>query len=336
MFNNWHKKEKPIQGLMGFGGGATGNLAGGGASSGFSGTGGSYEKTPGDGYKYHMFKNGGPTTFTVDPGFNGDTTGVEILVVAGGGGGGNRTGGGGGAGGVAFASNIPLPSSLAGNNLIITVGGGNDGPGNGQDSVFGPGQPFEIRSLGGGTGGTDGLAAGPGGSGGGGHYEYVGGNGLQPQQNPGKPWVTNYGNNGNSGYAPHPWESGAGGGAGSGATAGGPGYRGQAGSGVSIPTFPSPKFCPPGDPWHAALSGRGSNQALYGGGGGAGSYPPYSPSLNMPSGAIDGGGGYAPNGSNGGDGINGTGGGGGGATNGPDSPNAGKGGDGVVVIRYPI
>ena len=30
MFNNWHKKEKPIQGMMGMGGGATGYLVGGG------------------------------------------------------------------------------------------------------------------------------------------------------------------------------------------------------------------------------------------------------------------------------------------------------------------
>ena len=30
MLNNWHKKEKPIQGMMGMGGGATGYLAGGG------------------------------------------------------------------------------------------------------------------------------------------------------------------------------------------------------------------------------------------------------------------------------------------------------------------
>ena len=30
MFNNWFKKEKPFQGLMGFGGGATGSLTGGG------------------------------------------------------------------------------------------------------------------------------------------------------------------------------------------------------------------------------------------------------------------------------------------------------------------
>ena len=29
MFNNWHKKEKPIQGMMGMGGGATGSLVGG-------------------------------------------------------------------------------------------------------------------------------------------------------------------------------------------------------------------------------------------------------------------------------------------------------------------
>lgn len=34
MFNNWEKKEKPIQGMMGMGGGATGYLAGGSTSAG--------------------------------------------------------------------------------------------------------------------------------------------------------------------------------------------------------------------------------------------------------------------------------------------------------------
>ena len=34
MLNNWFKKEKPIQGMMGFGGGATGNLVGGAALNG--------------------------------------------------------------------------------------------------------------------------------------------------------------------------------------------------------------------------------------------------------------------------------------------------------------
>ena len=33
MLNNWHKKEKPIQGMMGFGGGATGYLVGGAGGS---------------------------------------------------------------------------------------------------------------------------------------------------------------------------------------------------------------------------------------------------------------------------------------------------------------
>ena len=32
MLNNWEKKEKPIQGMMGMGGGATGYLVGGGPS----------------------------------------------------------------------------------------------------------------------------------------------------------------------------------------------------------------------------------------------------------------------------------------------------------------
>ena len=30
MFNNWYRKEQPIQGMMGMGGGATGYLTGGG------------------------------------------------------------------------------------------------------------------------------------------------------------------------------------------------------------------------------------------------------------------------------------------------------------------
>ena len=33
MLNNWEKKEKPIQGMMGMGGGATGYLVGGGGNT---------------------------------------------------------------------------------------------------------------------------------------------------------------------------------------------------------------------------------------------------------------------------------------------------------------
>ena len=52
---------------MGFGGGATGNLVGAsGGGGGFSGTGGTNTVDSG-GYRYHFFRYGGPSTFTVDP-----------------------------------------------------------------------------------------------------------------------------------------------------------------------------------------------------------------------------------------------------------------------------
>ena len=66
MFNNWHKKEKPIQGMMGFGGGATGYLVGGNALGPFQLTGGT-KSVIGD-YTFHKFTNGMPGTFTVDDG----------------------------------------------------------------------------------------------------------------------------------------------------------------------------------------------------------------------------------------------------------------------------
>lgn len=336
MFNNWYKKEKPIQGLMGFGGGAASKLVSRAASNPFSGTGG-VTSTPGDGYRYHMFKSG-PNPFVIDEGYGGDATGLEIMVIAGGGGGGNRTGGGGGAGGVAFASNIPegtIPANAGGSNIDVTVGtAGGPGPGPGNDSTWATGQPWEVYAMGGGTGGTDNVPAGGGGSGGGSHYSAPVGPGLQPTKNPGKSWVTNYGNPGSNGYTPHPWESGGGGGAGSTGNNAGPGYRGQSGNGISMPSFPSPKFCPPSDPWYSDLSGRGGPLTYYGGGGGAGAYPPYA-GVNDPGLALQGGGGDgAPGGGTAGNGHHGTGGGGGGTADGPAT--GGRGGHGIVVIRYPI
>ena len=340
MFNNWHKKEKPIQGLMGFGGGATGPLVRGvGGGSTFSGTGGDNTVETG-GYRYHFYRNGGPGVFAVDPNYGGDATGLEILVIAGGGGGGNRTGGGGGAGGIAFAHNIPvntIPRNIAGNNITIDVGNyvqrGQAGDRQGGNSVFAPGQPFEVFASGGGSGGTDGYPAAGGGSGGGSHYNAPVGGATQPNENVNKPWVTNYGHPGSNGYTPTPWESGGGGGAGSqGSNSNGP-QRGTAGPGQLFPAFPSPIFVPSSDPWYSGLNGRGANQCSYGGGGGGGSHPPFSPP-NHPQGALDGGGGAGgPNSGNPGlPAIQGTGGGGGGAT----SNNGGQGGSGMIVLRYPV
>ena len=339
MLNNWHKKEKPIQGLMGFGGGATGNLVRAGGGGGFGGTGGTNTVDSG-GYRYHFFRYGGPDTFTVNPNYGGDATGLEILVIAGGGGGGNRTGGGGGAGGIAFAQNIPvntIPDSVAGTDIPISVGdyvqSGASGDRRGGNTVFAPGAPYEVFAYGGGSGGTDGQTAAGGGSGGGSHYNATVGGATQPGENVNKPWVTNYGHPGSNGYTPHPWESGGGGGAGSRGVDATPGVRGTGGDGQLFPTFPSPIFVPNSDPWYSNLNGRGDNQCRYGGGGGGGSHPPHSPP-NHPTAASAGGGavGGPTSGNVGGDAIHGTGGGGGGATNG----NGGAGAYGMIALRYPI
>ena len=339
MFNNWHKKEKPIQGMMGFGGGAASKLVSKAQANPFTGTGGTNTVETG-GYRYHFFRYGGPNTFTVDPQYGGDATGLEILVIAGGGGGGNRTGGGGGAGGIAFAHNIPLntiPSAVAGTDIPVVVGdyvqSGTAPDRQGGNTIFAPGAPYEVFAAGGGSGGTDGHPAAGGGSGGGTHYNATVGGATQPNENVNKPWVSNYGHPGTNGYTPHPWESGAGGGAGGqGSNSNGP-QRGTAGAGQLFPTFSSPVFVPTSDPWYSALNARGDNQCRYGGGGGAGSYPPFSPPNHPTAASAGGGAAGGPNsGGVGNDAIHGTGGGGGGATNG----NGGAGAYGMIALRYPI
>ena len=129
MFENfWHKKEKPLQGLMGLGGGSASPLVGGAAPIDASG-GNIVGAEPGNGYKYHVFTSAG--AFTVNSGA-GD---VEYLVVAGGGGG---YGGGGGDGG--YRSSITgestggggslesaLPISTSPGSYTVTIGAGGKG-----------------------------------------------------------------------------------------------------------------------------------------------------------------------------------------------------------------
>jgi hypothetical protein len=358
---NWNIKEAPFfTGIArGVGGAGFGKRAGGaaGGSIPFSGTGGvvSAGVAPGNGYRYHYFKT--PGSFVVSSSYNnapGST--IDILLVAGGGGGGARSGGGAGAGGVAWGRVIPIPISVSGTSIPITVGsgglpgpapGGPSGPGGqGGDSYFGSSpDSYYFIAKGGGAGASDTTPQSgiPGGSGGGSHYGppapdpgWNGGSATQPSQNPGKPWVTNYGNPGSLGWGPGEWQSGAGGGAGSAAGDGGPVSRGSAGNGQEFPTFAVPLYMPSPDPYRPGINPLPG--AYYAGGGGGGDYPPYI-SQNMPTLATYGGGGIG--GPSGGEGpgtpgINGLGGGGGGGTGSTNGPTGGAGGNGIVVIRYSI
>ena len=347
IFNEFFKKEKPVFTGLKFGFGSGGGGAAGPSSEPFGGSGGvvSAGVAPGNGYRYHYFKS--PGNFTVSPTYGNDGGTLEVLVVAGGGAGGPRVGGGGGAGGVALATPVPIPFAKAGTDIPITVGGGGAQGGNspgstrgqpGGDSKFGASpDPYYVEAIGGGAGGADDNEDGvPGGSGGGCQYNNQAGAAQQPSKNPGKPWVTNYGNAGSVGHPAPQWQSGAGGGAGGAAANGDGSNRGEAGESRPFATFTVPLYMPAPDPYRPAINPKPG--AHYAGGGGAGDYPPFI-AQRFPTGAGYGGGGIGGPSSeagNGTPGVDGLGGGGGGATGSNDGPLGGAGGAGMVVIRYTV
>ena len=264
----------------------------------FSATGGTI-LTPGNGYRYHTFTSTG--TFTIS---SGSAKNMDILLVAGGGGGGSYYGSGGGAGGIAYATAIPIGPGP----YLVSIGGGGG-------SYYGSGALGLSGGSGGGTGGSP-----PG----------NGGSATQPAQNPGNPFVTNYGNNGgfsapSGGYAPA-----GGGGAGSagasipisGLTGGGNGGAGQPFPGFEYPIVGLTPIAP--------VANSPTNNH-YGGGGGSGLYSTgVSPDRLGLGGA---GGGGSGKGSSRGltAGVENTGGAGGGAH--PASAGV-AGGSGVAIIRY--
>ena len=335
MFNEQHKKEMPLLGLLGLGGGIA--RAGGGGGSA-SATGGNIADAlaPGNGYKYHTF--GSPGSFISNsPGT------VDILAVGGGGAGGGF--GGGGAGAVVYLTNYSLSSGT----YNITVGNGGVftspqtlAPLKGQDTLFG-----SIITAGGGGQSQQilypNIAGQPGGSGGGGDGSNSPGDPGGSAVNPGNlAGGTYYGNAGGSG-GPRA-DGGGGGGAGGAGTPDG----GAGGAGYPFPTFayslcfPSPYlpgFATPGNPLSGYTTsptsdhyggGGGGSQAesatprAGGSGGGGGSS--YSPATNTPY--------PAPN--SGKDGLEylGAGAGGGQTQSGAGGNPGGQGGKGVVIIRY--
>ena len=321
MLNNWFKKEKPIQGMMGFGGGATGHLVGG--DSAFKVTGGT--QTPIGDYLFIEFENGMPGTFTVD---SGQTEEAVILLAGGGGGGGCQVGGGGGGGGLVFRTNATLtpgPYSYSvgagGIAKIYNVLGPYQGGVGGDTTLTFPGShPYgnvTNTAKGGGGGGGHQIGSASGGSGGGGGAPPTNGSsGTQPQQtNTG--W-SQWGNNGGSGRNSH-WAGGGGGGAdGNGSPSptnhsGGPG-----GAGRGFPEIPT---------------AFGDNGLFCGGGGGCRNSTSGSNGAGGPGGGGQGGGDESQNPMDVMHGDDKTGGGGGGRRD--NSEGSGRGGTGVIIIRVP-
>ena len=130
--NSWFKKEKPLLGLTGMGGGVAGTLVGAGAGA-WDASGGiiSEYDEGGKRYKSHIFLASG--SFVVN---SVGSTDLDFIVVGGGGGGACLDGGGGGAGG--YRSSTPEgpcgPSPTAESALTlqattypVTVGYGGNG-----------------------------------------------------------------------------------------------------------------------------------------------------------------------------------------------------------------
>jgi len=242
-------KQRPIQGFMGFGGGATGLAQKSGSAAGPAGheaTGGiiSEYTDPGDNkvWRCHVFEQ--PGDFVVSSLSASYPTGVEYLVIAGGGAAGARWhGGGGGAGGMLSTHPDITPlnycngaaMTVSAQTYKIAVGPGAAATGQGTSNQVGyRGEPSSIKSptativttTGGGGGGCSGAPApqedgGAGGGGGGG-------------QTSNKGEGTDYPGSDQQGF---PGGNGGTRGGGSGGGGGGSGMNGAAGSEGS-PTQP--------------------------------------------------------------------------------------------------
>ena len=267
-------------------------------------------KTSGGGNTITTIKNSG--VFNVQTGTNE----VDVLVIAGGGGGGVDNGGGGGAGGLRSFTNQRVQPG-AGIQVTIGAGGaaGDASPstsaGAGTDTVFAnPLSP--ITSDGGGFGGSNNIAPGPGNAGSGGSGGGVGG-GTTATAGSGNtpPTSPSQGNAGGAaGNDAGPAFSKCGGGGGG---AGGAGTAGNNAAGFGGIGSPS------------TITGT---DTLYAGGGGGGNE---NSNNNSAGGGIGGGGnGAVPNATAGVAGTTSTGSGGGG---GQGSGDGGAGGSGVVIVK---
>ena len=309
---NWNKKEKPLLGLQGSGGGL-GYLAPKGVGTQMTASGGTtndYTES-GNPYRSHTFLSAG--TFSI-PALGTGVIGeaIDCMVVGGGGGGGDNGAARGGAGGMRVFTDVPVTTGSFG----VTIGNGGAGdpyPGSSGTGTKGSNSTFALTPFGpiiaegGGFGGSyPGNDGGPGGSGGAGAGH--GGPAAAGASNASPDGIspTTQGNAGGAGGG-GPIGSGGGGGAGGAGVAGSGDAGGAGGVGLQN-TF------------------RTGSAIYYAGGGGGGGSPAGASTVNTGGGGA--GAGTAPT-------INGTantGGGGGGSGTNPYA--GGTGGSGIVVVRY--
>lgn len=334
MFDKFFKKESPILGLLGMGGG----IARGASALGpLEITGASVTSYSNSTHTWIVQTTTNP--ITTNRGFDAADE-VEIVLVGGGGAGSSNlsgASGGGGGGGVVFVPKTKGPEIItAPGTYPITIGDGGTAGTWGQSSSTGGGNSqissvaIPLVARGGGVGGSSG------GSGGGGNWIGQGSPALQPTENPGVSGINQYGYPGRKGsYPTEPLKGGGGGGAGQ----GGPPDSSIVGGGDGIPVDPVlPGFMTPSFPTPIKND--------------LGGYPNSSPDFDYFGGGAGGGqrgGGATPYGLGGGGqgagnpgppgtaGKNGRGGGGGGGAEGSGpASQAASGGSGCFILRFKI
>lgn len=306
----------------------------------FSATGGQ-KFTPGDGFHYHVIISStpGPTkniVATDGAGVFGSVANCSILIVGGGGGGaslqgpGAAAGAGGGAGGMVYATGIPLPFQAT-NPITIGEGGTIAPPAysvtgsNGGDTTITLGDSLTLTGKGGGGGAAYAVDGADGGSGGGAAYNGAsGGATTQAPANPVPFQPYCFGTAGGDGHPSPSVYNGAGGGGAGGAGAPAPADGGGGSTGKAT-VFTSPLFPGMNSTFLTAIGPNGK----FAQGGGGGTYDPNVGSVSGYAGGGGGGGGGPRNDlspSSEKAGVDNTGSGGG----------MGDGGDGIVILKYPI
>ena len=346
--NSWFKKERPILGVAGFGGGATSLFRGGAGAKPMEASGGTVSEA--DGRKFHLFTYPNSDNFVITDLGDDPTVQINYICCGGGGGGGFEGGGGGGAG----AFRTGYSTGVVGTHPVL-IGAGGEGGGGPQAPTKYPGNPPDR----------------PGESGSNSTFVYNsvtifssgGGGGAKsyPEGDPGSPSSTGHpspnaglsvppstpGNGSGGGGSWGPWGHGCGGGA-AGPTWTGPGIYGYPGtrgstgedaagggggfSGNCSPTSASSFSCQTGGngattPWIPTSFGDGGYFSGGGAGGGQG-----TPS----TGGTGGGGDSCNNPWTGNAATPNSGGGGGGADNGGDTSGGGPGSHGVLIVSYPV